>query len=90
MALLVVRIQWDDKKPVSEWKYWTPQSFIKNAVSVLSESVTYQVLYDKHGLALVEEKRIMRGLFTETFELYDYPFDKQVYSPNNSWIKAVC
>ena len=75
---MTCKFQWIDKARVTDWKYWSPDSFIKNASPGTVEDVTYQVLFDSRGSALVEEIRNVRGQFSEKFELYDYPFDKQV------------
>jgi len=35
-------------------------------------------MFDIMGMAMVEECRLVSGMFNENLELYDYPFDKQV------------
>ena len=62
----------------SDWEHWTPESFIQNGGPGVSETVRFQVLYDRSGSAMVEESRLVNGMFAEKLELYDYPFDKQV------------
>jgi len=57
---------------------WNPEIFIENSFPETEERVSYCLCYDKQGVAVIEERRIVRGRFFECLELFEYPFDKQV------------
>jgi len=70
--------QFVNQTPTDTWDYWEPHLFVENGLGGVVEKATYQVLFDQHGTAMVEERRSVRGNFKSALDLYDYPFDVQV------------
>lgn len=58
-------------------KLWKPLLFIENIIGGDrgKEELTWQL--DKGGRAWVFERRLLKGVFAETLELMDFPFDVQ-------------
>ena len=58
--------------------HWNPELQVMNAFTGVRESIVYNLVYDADGRATVQEQRLLRGSFSESLELGDYPFDVQV------------
>ena len=65
-----------------DWStYWEPQLYIDNVVGEPRETVWHTVMFDPEMHAFVFEKRRIAGTFVENLELYQFPFDTQVWGP---------
>jgi len=61
-------------------KLWKPLLFIENIIGGDRGKEELTWLLDKSGQAWVFERRLLKGVFAETLELYDFPFDVQELS----------
>ncbi|KAK2162475.1 hypothetical protein NP493_1519g00030 [Ridgeia piscesae] len=61
-----------------DWRTrWNPQIIIENTTGELRENAFQTVTYNSAQEAYVVEKRRIKGMFLETLELRDFPFDIQ-------------
>jgi len=67
------------KIPVDLHDYWNPEVYIDNVVGEAKRTSFISVEYDANGQAYIIEKRRVKGAFMETMELWEFPFDVQVY-----------
>lgn len=57
--------------------YWNPNLYVENAQSQTKEKVWSTAVLDEVGECYIIERRRMKGVFAETLELNDFPFDCQ-------------
>ena len=57
--------------------YWNPNLYVENAQSQTKEKVWSTAVLDEIGECYIIERRRMKGVFAETLELNDFPFDCQ-------------
>ncbi|KAI0208387.1 hypothetical protein LSAT2_006925 [Lamellibrachia satsuma] len=68
-SLTIRKIDWS--------KRWNPQIIIENTTGELRENAFQMVTFNRANEAYVVEKRRIKGIFLETLELMDFPFDIQ-------------
>jgi len=56
---------------------WNPQLFLENAYGAPKVKQWYEVWTSPQGLRYVHENRIVHTVWSETLELWDFPFDTQ-------------
>jgi len=56
---------------------WNPQLFLENAHGAPKVKQWYEVWTSPQGLRYVHENRIVHTVWSETLELWDFPFDTQ-------------
>lgn len=62
-----------------DWsQYWNPAIYIENAIGEPKETSFRLVTYNEEGEATIHEKKRVKGVFLESLELKDFPFDVQV------------
>jgi hypothetical protein len=54
---------------------WEPGLFLENAVANLKQDIKYRV-ERKNGRTIVYESRMIKGIFWERLELWDFPLGK--------------
>ncbi|KAL4216649.1 hypothetical protein ACF0H5_024372 [Mactra antiquata] len=66
---------------VSDFKqFWNPELIIQNGMAEPKESKWNEIRYSRQGEAFIYEMRRVKGKFSETMELNDFPFDTQSIS----------
>ena len=70
-TILQDTVNWDN--------YWNPKLFIENAVGEPKLSLSKNVECNELGEAWVTERKRYKGTYMETLELWEFPFDVQVF-----------
>ena len=76
-------ISFHQKTSVDLKDYWNPEVYIDNVVGEPKRTSFINVEHDANGQAYIVEKRRVKGAFMETMELWEFPFDVQVYLYKN-------
>ena len=59
-------------------RFWNPLMYIDNILSETKEASWLTCSINSRGEAYILERRLLRGVFMENFELNDFPLDVQV------------
>ena len=62
----------DPKSSFDPRHHWEPELFIENAVGNLKQDIKYKI-EEKEGKTIVHEMRMIKGVFWEKLELWDFP-----------------
>jgi hypothetical protein len=68
----------DSRSTFDPRHHWEPELFIENAVGSLKQDISYKMIR-RDGKVYVCEMRMVRGIFWEKLELYDFPLGKFCY-----------
>ena len=75
----------DSRSTFDPRHHWEPELFIENAVGNLKQDINYKMIR-RDGKVFVCEMRMIRGIFWEKLELYDFPLGKDFnYYSNYFW-----
>lgn len=77
-AEITVHAKWHDPERLSTYEpkvHWNPELVIENLIQVTDQEVTHRT-EDSNG-TIVNERRKIRGVFWEKFELHNFPVDIQ-------------
>jgi hypothetical protein len=65
----------DSKSTFDPRRNWEPELFIENALGSLKQDISYKMIR-RDGKVFVCEMRMIKGIFWEKLELYDFPLGK--------------
>ncbi|ESO05047.1 hypothetical protein HELRODRAFT_191571 [Helobdella robusta] len=65
------------KSSIKWEEYWNPKIHIDNGVGEIKETIWPTVMFNANGEALICERRKVKGCYSETMELQEFPFDTQ-------------
>jgi hypothetical protein len=58
-------------------KLWNPQLFLENTWGAPKIRMWYEVWTSQQGVRYIHEQRLIHSVWSETLELWDFPFDTQ-------------
>ena len=73
----------DPKDKFDPRRHWDPELFIQNAVGNLKQDIKYKI-ERVDNRTMIYEMRMIKGVFWERLELWDFPLGKQTFTLFNS------